>query len=143
MTGKVSLPIGLVTKRHVTVVSPQAIEKGGVGLIDLPHCDVHFLQQDALSVAERFADGQVDFLHVDLSNDGDSLRRTMEVWHPKLRPGGMLLFEGGSAQRDQISWMQEFDKVPIARFLNSPWFQQHYSHTVIEPFPSLTIATKR
>jgi|GEM_PF-1232576 len=113
------------------------------GLIDLPHCDIHFLQEDALKVAEQFDDGQVDFLHIDLSNDGVSLQRTLDVWHKKLRPGGMLLLEGGSPQRDQIPWMLEFKKTPISTFLHSAWFQSHYSHTVIAPFPSLTIATKQ
>jgi hypothetical protein len=54
------------------------------------------------------------------------------------------VFEGGSAERDAVGWMREFKKPPLApavRELRRSYPQ--WSFTVLQPFPSMTIACNR
>ena len=50
-----------------------------------------------------------DALHLDISNTGDILDM---VWD-NLRDNGVVLFEGGSAQRDKVGWIIMYNKKPI------------------------------
>lgn len=42
----------------------------------------------------------IDMLHIDISNDGDIIKKVYD-----LRICDNILFEGGSKERDEISWM--------------------------------------
>ncbi len=53
---------------------------------------------------ERF-----DMLHLDISNTGDIL----DIVWDNLKDKGVVLFEGGSLQRDNVGWMQVYNKKPI------------------------------
>lgn len=95
---------------------------------------------DALHADERFA--SVDWLHVDISNNGDIFRRVFERWSPKV--GRVMLLEGGSAERDRVGWMAQFAKPPIVPAIE----EMRHAHPeweigVLAPFPSLTVAVRR
>ena len=96
-------------------------------------------QGDAFHIHERF--DSIDLLHVDISNNGDVLKRTFETWAEKVTSA--MIFEGGSGMRDQIDWMVEYNKPPILPALkdieagNPEW-----SIFVLEPFPSVTVALR-
>lgn len=48
-----------------------------------------------------------DIIHLDISNDGEKLRKLA----PKLKlSGAKVLFEGGIITRDQVNWMQKYNK---------------------------------
>lgn len=111
-------------------------------LLILENCEIDFLNQNAYEVADTFDNASVDLLHVDISNDGESLGKIMSLWHDKIREGGILLMEGGSPERDKIPWMIEYKKTPIADFLNSNWFKTHYEFVILCPYPSLTFARR-
>ena len=84
----------------------------------------------------------VDYLHVDISNDGDTYRRVFHQWSHKVRQ--VILMEGGSRERDNVEWMRRYDKPPIATALAD--LERSYpgwTFTVLQPFPSLTIACNR
>jgi hypothetical protein len=84
----------------------------------------------------------VDYLHVDISNTGDTYRRVFTDWSGKVRQ--VIVLEGGSAERDRVDWMQRFDKpaiMPAVRELQRAYPQ--WSFTVLRPFPSMTIACNR
>jgi hypothetical protein len=51
----------------------------------------------------------IDFLHLDISNDGDVIETAVEG----LPSGTHLLFEGGSDERDNVDWMIKYNKRPI------------------------------
>lgn len=95
---------------------------------------------DALQAHEAFA--AVDWLHVDISNNGDIYRGIFERWSPKV--ARVMLLEGGSAERDRVDWMTQFDKAPIA-----PAIEElrracpEWTIAVLAPFPSLTVAVRR
>lgn len=51
-----------------------------------------------------------DLIHVDISNDGEKLKRIEE----KCRgTGAVVIFEGGSPERDRIHWMLKYNRMPM------------------------------
>jgi hypothetical protein len=99
---------------------------------------------DAFKAAEQIRDNSVDFLHVDISNDGDTLKKVMTVWNPKLKPFGMIVFEGGSEERDNVEWMIKYNKIPIRFVLkHNETIKSDFNVFVMYPFPSMTILQKK
>lgn len=69
----------------------------------------------------------IDFLHLDISNDGNTIETAVEG----LPSGTHLLFEGGSEERDNVDWMIRYNKRPIRSI--------KYKYQVInENFPSIS-----
>lgn len=50
-----------------------------------------------------------DMVHIDISNTGDIL----DIIWDNLKDKGVVLFEGGSEQRDRVGWMYTYNKKPI------------------------------
>jgi predicted O-methyltransferase YrrM len=113
------------------------------GLLDVPGMSVELRQSDVHSCADDHGDESVDLLHVDVSHDADALRAVLERWTGKVRRDGVLLLEGGSAERDRVPWMLAYRKVPIEDLLRGDWFRERFDAVVLPPFPSLTIARRR
>ena len=100
-------------------------------------------KRDAFTVHEDYDDHSVCFLHVDLSNDGEVLRKIVERWDDKLSFGGLLLFEGGSEERDNVAWMQKYNKAPIKDEIESNVaLNEKYIYATYNAFPSLSIFRK-
>jgi hypothetical protein len=96
-------------------------------------------QADAFAVAGEFA--SVDYLHVDLSNDGDTYRRIFAQWSGKVKQ--VMLLEGGGAERDRVAWMARYRKsaiVPALAELRGA--HPEWTFAVLAPFPSLTVAIR-
>jgi hypothetical protein len=74
---------------------------------------VNLLRDDALKAHTRY--DQVDLLHVDISNNGDTFRSIFQQWASKVKT--IMIFEGGSEERDAIRWMIEFQKPSIRQAL--------------------------
>lgn len=94
---------------------------------------------DALFAHDRHKD--IDYLHVDLSNDGDTYRFAFRHWAGKVRQA--ILLEGGSAERDQVDWMVKYGKSPIVPAIDE--IRRAYPDwtiVVLEPYPSLTVAVR-
>lgn len=83
----------------------------------------------------------IDLLHLDIANTGDTYMRFLSEWYPKLTPGGIALIEGGSEERDNYWWMKAFKKRPIKEALQE-FDAQGINYHVINAFPSLTIVRK-
>jgi predicted O-methyltransferase YrrM len=115
------------------------------GLLSLPHCKVEFTNADAGKVAETFADGAIDLMHIDISNDGEKMTALMPVWEKKLSlaPNALIVMEGGSQARDRVEWMTKYNKAPLRPWLESSWVMERFSHFTFEPFPSLTLLRRR
>jgi hypothetical protein len=97
---------------------------------------------DAFDASNNHPNGTVDFLHMDISNNGDILLKTIEVWGDKISPNGMIAFEGGSEERDNIKWMKKYGKKPIRDILlNDVW--DKWNIQIFKLFPSLTLLWKR
>jgi len=105
---------------------------------------VRLRKGDAFSVYENYNDNCIDLLHFDISNDGDKLEKLMETWHNKMRPGGVILFEGGSLERDNIDWMKKFNKKPILPVLQeNEIIKKEYLWVVYPHYPSLSVLFKK
>jgi len=102
---------------------------------------VKLVRKNSLEAAEQFEDGVVDMLHLDISNDGEKLQKLFDVWDAKLRSGGLLIFEGGSPERDENAWMLKYNRLPI-RCAKSKLSGMKYEYVTLLPYPSITICRK-
>lgn len=112
-------------------------------LLNLQTLPIKLNQEDALKAHSHYSDGSVDVVMVDLSNDGDTYKKTLEDWHPKLKSRGVVMLEGGSEERDKVEWMIKFNKKPIQSVLTCGAIADGYFLTNIGGFPSLTIAKRK
>ncbi|MDP2321431.1 MAG: class I SAM-dependent methyltransferase [Acidobacteriota bacterium] len=113
-------------------VAQQIVDSGLAAWATLRQADVH-------AVHEHW--GAVDYLHVDVSNTGETYRAVFEHWAPKVSQ--VILLEGGSRERDNVDWMLQYGKpaiVPALADLRRDY--PEWSISVLEPFPSLTVALK-
>lgn len=109
--------------------------------LEVDEC-VTVLQGDAYKVHENFEDEEVGMLHMDISNDGNTYLKTVELWGPKIEKGGMIILEGGSQSRDQVEWVKKYNKRPIREVLPIIAKTKKWQVSVIHPFPSLTVLKK-
>jgi predicted O-methyltransferase YrrM len=101
-------------------------------------------KEDAWRVHERHADQSVALLHVDLSNTGETVRKIMPRWDPKLPQGGIILFEGGTEERDQVEWMIKNNAAPIKPELETnPIIAEKYIFGTYLKYPGLTFLLKK
>ena len=101
---------------------------------------VEITKTDADQVQNRF--DEVDYLHVDISNDGDTYRGIFERWADKVNK--VILLEGGSPARDRVHWMQRYNKPPICQALYE--LKEKYrswEFFVFQPYPSITVAIRK
>ena len=105
---------------------------------------VDIIKGDAYKVHTNFEDNSVQFLHVDISNTGETLRTILENWAPKLIQRGLVLFEGGSDERDHNEWMTKYNKSPIKKEMETNKFiNDNYIYGTYYAYPSLTVFLKR
>lgn len=105
---------------------------------------VTLFKKNAFEVHEDYEDHTVCLLHIDISNDGDILNFMVDRWNDKLTYGGMLLFEGGSQERDEVEWMIKYNKKPIKPELETnAILNKDYIYGTYLAFPSLTVAIKK
>ena len=105
---------------------------------------VNLLDGDAFEVHKNYHKESLCFLHVDVSNDGGVLKKVMEVWSPKITYRGIIMFEGGSIERDNIEWMKKYNKASIREELESnATITKYYWYGIYEKFPSLTVLLRK
>jgi predicted O-methyltransferase YrrM len=75
-----------------------------------------------------------DLLHLDISNDGDIIELALTRLAPFVNQGSIVLFEGGSKERDKVDWMVQYGKRPINPVLDK------FGAKILDPRPpSLSI----
>lgn len=74
-----------------------------------------------------------DLMHLDISNTGDTILKTYNA----LSKGSVVMFEGGSEERDNIEWMLRYNSTPINSVKNITNYEVINSN-----FPSLSIFKK-
>ncbi len=110
------------------------------GLQDL----VEIRKGDAYQVHADFVDNSIEFLHVDISNTGDVLRRILELWTPKMIQRGLILFEGGSEERDHNDWMKQYNMPSIKQEIEtSAFIKNNYLYGTYYAYPSMTVLLKK
>jgi predicted O-methyltransferase YrrM len=77
-----------------------------------------------------------DFLHVDVSNHGDTIKNLYEAVKDRVQNGAIVVFEGGaSGERDNIPWMVKYG-FPRITDTNVPY------EVIDDRFPSLSMIKK-
>lgn len=51
---------------------------------------IHVLKADSTEAANRFAPASVDFVFIDADHSYAAVKRDIDVWLPKVKPGGMI-----------------------------------------------------
>lgn len=80
---------------------------------------------------------EFDLLHLDISNTGDTIIKTYESLACYIQKGSVILFEGGSIERDNVEWMIKYGATSI----NSIKSIVNYK-VINESFPSLSMISK-
>lgn len=114
-------------------------------LIDAGLTDFAVLHQQAAGeVSQLYEDGSVHLLHIDLSNCGDTIDWTMNEWDRKMAHNGIILFEGGTEERDNVEWMLKYGRRSIKAALESnPVITEKYVFATYMKFPGLTCLLKK
>lgn len=100
-----------------------------------------FYLRDAVGVDKKYKKDEVDFVHIDLGNEAQTMEKIVLPWLTKVKQ--FVIIEGGSADRDQVDWMIKYKKSPLV-----PWLKkiarQHpgLEYFTFAPFPSVTIIKK-
>lgn len=106
--------------------------------------NVSIFKGDAFEVHKDFPSSSVDMLHVDISNNGDIVKRMVENWDEKIVQGGIIVFEGGSQERDKVRWMTEYNKSSIKEELDTnKIIEERYIYGTYLKFPSMTVLLKK
>lgn len=120
----------------------EEVKKNNLGLLLAIY--VNLIKGDAFKAHENYQDNSVYFLHIDLSNTGEIIRKMMANWDAKMIVGGLIFIEGGSQERDEVEWMKKYNKEPIKPELESnPIIEKNYIFGTYLKFPSLTVLLKK
>ena len=82
-------------------------------------------------------DNNIDIIHIDIANNGDTYEYAIQHYLPKLSPTGIMLLEGGSQERDEVEWMIKYNKPKIAPILTK--YANDYTIKTFGSHPSLTL----
>jgi hypothetical protein len=105
--------------------------------------DCNLFKADAFKIYNDYEDNTIDFLHFDISNDGDILLKMLDTWGEKIHDNGVIAFEGGSIERDQ-GWIKKYKKRPIRpELLGNPDVYKNWDIQIFDPFPSLTLLWRK
>ena len=105
---------------------------------------VNLYKGDAFEVYKIFSNKSINLLHMDISNHGEILINTLEKWGPKISDDGIIVFEGGSIDRDNVEWMKKYNFRPITDVLyNESIVYDNWNFYVLEPFPSITLFCRK
>lgn len=112
-------------------------EKGLTNYVELRKGDAYKAHLD-------FADNSIQFLHIDISNTGDTLRDILTNWNPKLIQRAIVMFEGGSEERDNIEWMKKYNRTSIKKELETNKFiNDNFIYGTYYAYPSMTVLLKK
>lgn len=114
--------------KHSTMKETQAnIDRYGLGkYVTLEQKDF----EEWLKLSEDF-----DLMHIDISNKGDTIERLYEAVKEQVQKGAIVVFEGGSEERDNVEWMVKYNCKKL-RDAKVPF------EVIDERFPSLSIIKK-
>ena len=90
----------------------------------------------------EFQNNSIDLLHIDIANNGDVILFTIDNYLDKISKNGIIIFEGGSTQRDNVEWMTKYNKKPIYNTLISLKNRKDIHIKTFGSIPSITIITK-
>ena len=92
---------------------------------------------DFYKLCNTIQDTSIDILHIDIANNGDVFEYAINNYTKKLKNNGIIILEGGSEERDNIEWMNKYNKPKIKPIIEK--YKSIFNIKVIGKIPSLTI----
>ena len=95
----------------------------------------------AMDVHNKYAKESIDILHIDIANTGETYEFAFDNLWGKVRAGGLMMFEGGMEERDNVGWMAKYEK----KKMNPVLMQKRaegFDIKIVEKFPSMTFVRK-
>ena len=89
---------------------------------------------DFYELYKNFNNEFFNIIHIDIANCGSVYEFALEHYLPKLVPGGFLIMEGGSKERDNVEWMKKYNKKSIGLVLETK-----KNYITLGKIPSITI----
>lgn len=80
----------------------------------------------------------IDILHIDIANNGDVLDFVIKNYFNLMSKNSVIIFEGGSTERDNIEWMNKYNKPKIVPVIEK-LIKLGYNVSVLGKMPSITI----
>lgn len=102
-----------------------------------PNISIHY--GDFYKQLELLENNSIDILHIDIANNGDTYEFVFNNYISKMKKNGIIIMEGGSQERDNIEWMNKYNKPKINPILNK--YSSKYNILTIGNIPSITIIT--
>ena len=78
-----------------------------------------------------------DLLHLDIGSTGDLIFKTFFKLQEYIQAGSIIVFEGGTIERDNVEWMSKYNKIPIYQFKSVIKYD-----ILSSKFPSISIIKK-
>lgn len=105
---------------------------------------VNLIKGDAYEVHKDFQKKSIEFMHIDISNTGDTIKKFAELWHPKIADRAIICIEGGSEERDNVEWMKKYNFPSIKKEIETnPIINQYYIYGTFFKFPSMTVMLRK
>ena len=101
---------------------------------------VNLMNGDFLNIHKNYKNNSMDFAHVDISNNGNTINYFFEYYDKIMKEGSIILFEGGSILRDEVHWMKKYINKTIN---NNSIINKKYNFITIDKYPSMTIFYKK
>ena len=105
------------------------------------HDNISIKYGDLYEKYKDFKDNTIDILHVDIANNGDTYEFVLCNYLSKIRKDGIIILEGGSEERDNIEWMNNYTKPKICPVLRK--YDDMYDIVTIGNIPSITIVKRK
>jgi predicted O-methyltransferase YrrM len=99
--------------------------------------NVNIQYGDFYKVIDNLCDESIDILHIDIANNGEVFEFALTKYITKIKKDGIIILEGGSKERDEIGWMNKYNKPKITPILNK--YKDDFKIKIIGTLPSLTI----
>lgn len=99
--------------------------------------NVKIQEGDFYDIYKLYPDKSIDILHIDIANNGDVFEYVFTNYLNKINNNGIVILEGGSSTRDNIEWMNKYNKPKIKPIIEK--YKDTYKIKVIGEYPSLTL----
>ena len=103
--------------------------------------NVKIQEGDFFTKFRELEPNSIDILHIDIAYDGHVFEFAFQFYLPLLTDTGILMLEGGSKERDDVPWMNQYNKIPIQETLQT--YADVYDIICFEQYPSLTLVRKK
>jgi len=92
---------------------------------------------DFYKLHNNLLNSSIDIIHIDIANNGDIYEYAIENYLSKLSSSGIMILEGGSKERDQVYWMNKYNKPKIYPIIEK--YSKNYNIKTFGINPSLTL----